>query len=481
MSLKQKTIKGFFWSFIDNFAKLGVQFVVGIILARLLAPREFGLVGMLAIFIAVSQSLVDSGFSVALIRKKSCSDADLSTVFYFNLLLSILIYAALFLCAELIANFFDEPQLVPLVKILGLGIILNAFGIIQQTILTREINFKVQTYVTLISSITSGVVAIVMAMSGFGVWSLVALTLVRFGLNSLLLWMWSKWKPLLLFSTKSFKELFGFGAKIMIAGLIDTIYQNIYYVIIGRYFSAQELGFYTRADQFRNLPSRNIMTVIQRVSFPVLASIQDHPQRLRENYQKLIRSTMFVTFVLMFGMAAVSKSMVLALIGEKWLPTVIYLQLLCFVGMFYPLNALNINILNVKGRSDLILRLEFIKKSLAVPVVVIGIFWGIKIMILAMIINSIIGFGLNSYWSGALINYSTINQIRDILPAFIFAFVINSLVYILETILLFDPVVLLIVQVAIGGLLVIGLGEAMKQKDYLYIKQIITEQLKTKL
>ncbi|MFV0590520.1 MAG: lipopolysaccharide biosynthesis protein [Draconibacterium sp.] len=474
--LKQKTIHGLFWSFLDNFAKLGVQFIVGIILARILSPREFGLVGMITIFIAVSQTFVDSGFGAALIRKKVCSDTDYSTVFFFNLVIALAVYFLLFISAGAISNFFDEPQLAGLVKVLGLGIIFSSFGIIQQTILTREINFKIQTKATLIASLGSGGLAVTMALLGFGVWSLVALTVSRFAIATLFLWIWSPWRPVWVFSMRSFKELFSFGSKLLISAIIDTVYQNVYLLIIGKYFSAQDLGFYTRADQFRNLPSKNIMAVVQRVSYPVLSSIQEEKERLRSNYQKLIRSTMMITFLLMLGMVAVAKPMVLTLIGEKWEPSVVYLQLLCLVGMFYPLQALNLNMLNVKGRSDLFLKLEIVKKLFAVPVIIIGIVWGIKIMIVGMIVNSIIGYLINSYFSGQLIGYSTIQQIKDILPSFLLAIIVNVIVFFIGEVLTSSSWIVLGIQLILGAALFVGFGEILKMHDYLYIKKIILEQ-----
>ena len=282
MSLKQKTISGLLWSFIDNFANLGITFIVGIILARLLSPKEFGLIGMLTIFIAVSQSFINSGFSQALIRKKDPSQEDYSTVFYFNMIIGVVCFLVLFLCAGLISRFFKEPQLKPLVQVLGLSLIINAFTIIQQTILTKRIDFKLQAKISIISSVVSGVTGIGMAFAGYGVWSLVIRTITMYAMSSILLWSWNRWKPDLVFSIQSFKELFSFGSNLLISGLIDTIYRNVYYLVIGKYFSAQELGYYTRADQFSSLPSSNLTSVIQRVSYPVLSSIkEDTPQTER--------------------------------------------------------------------------------------------------------------------------------------------------------------------------------------------------------
>jgi len=476
MSLKQKTVSGLLWSFIDNFANLGIQFVVGIILARILSPREFGLIGMITIFIAVSQSVIDSGFSQALIRKKECTQTDYSTVFIFNLLVGILFFLLLFFLAPLISGFFNEPQLTAIVQVLGIVLIINALTIIQRTILTKRIDFKLQARISIIASIGSGLVAITMALMNYGVWSLVALQISRQGFNSLLLWVWNKWKPMLVFSKQSFYELFGFGSKLLMSGLIDTIYRNVYLLVIGKYFSAVELGYYTRADQFRNLPSQNVTGVIQRVTYPVLSSIQDDVPRLKDSYQKLIRSTMFITFTLMLGMAAVAKPMVLTLIGEKWLPSVIYLQMLCFVGMFYPLHALNLNMLNVQGRSDLFLKLEIIKKTLAIPTIIIGVIWGIKVMIAGMIVNTIVAYYLNSYWSGKMIGYSFKDQVKDILPSFVLALVVGTAVYLVGLLLPLIPLWQLLIQLVSGGILLLVLCETLQIKDYVFVKKLASEK-----
>ncbi len=479
-SLKQKTVSGLLWSFTDSFASQGIQFVVGIILARLLSPREFGLIGMLTIFIAVSQSFIESGFSTALIRKKDCTDNDYSTVFYFNIIVSVFFALILVFCAGYISAFFKEPELKALIQVLSLGLILNAFGIIQRTILTKNIDFKKQAKVSVLASIGSGAIAVAMAIVGYGVWSLVALTLSRFAFTSIFLWIWAKWKPLWVFSKKSFRELFAFGSRLLLSGLIDTIYNNVYYLVIGKYFSAIDLGFYTRAEQFKNLPSANLNSIIGRVSFPVLSSIQDDVPRLRNNYKKLIRSTMFITFVLMLGMAAVAEPLIITLIGEKWRPAIIYLQMLCPVAMLYPLHAINLNMLNVQGRSDLFLRLEIIKKAIAIPVIVAGVFWGIKAMIIGMMVISVIAYFLNSFYSGRMIKYSSWEQIKDIAPSFFIAAGMSGLIYVGGELMPFSPIVKLSIQVIAGAAITILFCEIVKFSDYLYIKNIIMEKLPRK-
>lgn len=480
-TLKEKTVNGLLWSFIDNISIAAITFIVGIILARLLSPEEYGLVGMTAIFISLSASVINSGFSQALIRKMDCTETDFSTVFYFNFVIGIFLFTLLFISAPLISRFFNQPQLHAVIKVLSVVLIIDSLTIIQRTISTKRVDFKLLAKVSVIASLVSGSVAIIMAFKGFGVWSLVAHQISQRGVSALLLWQWNRWRPLLVFSGKSFKELFSFGSKLLISGLIDTVYRNIYYLVIGKFFSAVELGYFTKAESFKNLPSQNLNDVISRVSYPVLSSMQNDIESLKNNYQQLIRSTMFVTFVLMMGMAAVAEPMVIALIGEKWRTSVIYLQMLCFVGMFYPLHSLNLNILNVMGRSDLFLKLEIIKKFLAVPTIIIGIVWGIKMMIAGMMVDTLIAYYLNSYWSGRMIGYSLKNQVQDIFPSFLLAVAINGAVFTLGLALSFDSILVLSVQVIFGALLTFAVSEVIKFKDYLFIKQLIKAKLDEKI
>lgn len=339
-SLKNKTIRGVGWSFVDNIASSGITFLVGLVLARLLTPAEYGIMAMIAIFIAVSNSVIDSGFSNALIRKLHIERIDYNTVFYFNLVVSVVLYILLFLFSPAISIFFKEPVLVEVTRVIGWILIINALAIIPRTQFVRAVDFKTQTKVSLISSISSGVVGIGMAVSGLGVWSLVGQQLSRQFLNTFFLWIYSRWHPVWEFSMKSFKELFGFGSKLLLSGLLDTIYKNIYYIVIGRFYTSAQLGQYTRAEQFNTIFSSNLTSVVQRVSYPVLSSIQEEPERLREAYRRVIKSTMLVAFACMLGLAAIAKPLIIILIGEKWLPAVAFLQIICFSGMLFPLHAL---------------------------------------------------------------------------------------------------------------------------------------------
>lgn len=435
---------------------------------------------MIIIFISVSESIVNSGFSNALIRKKNCTNTDYSTVFYFNLLIGIIIFLLLFFSAPLIATFFNESQLINIIRVFGFIIIIDALSLIQRTILIKRIDFKLQTRISVIGTLSSGIIALSLAYNGFGVWSLVFQRLSSRLINTLLLWLWNKWVPLKVFSIDSFKELFDFGSKLLLSGLLDTLFRNIYYLVIGKYFSAQNLGYFTRAQDFANIPSQGITGIIGRVTYPVLSSLQDDKVALKRNYKKLIRSTMFVTFILMLGMAAIAESMVITLIGEKWSESIIFLQLLCFVGMLYPLHALNLNMLQVSGRSDLFLKLEIIKKIIAIPTIIIGIFYGIKVMIFGMILSSIISFYLNSFWSGRFINYSMKEQVNDILPSFFFASISGVIVYFIGLSLNTSIQLILLIQLMSGIFLVFLFAEILKQNEYVFLKGILIEKLRFK-
>ena len=359
--LKNKTIKGMFWSFSEIISSQGINFLVQIVLARLLVPEDFGLIGMMTIFIAVSQSLIDSGFTSALIREKNPSQSDYSTVFYFNLVTSVLIYITLFFSSGLISNFYNEPRLENIIKILSIVIIINSFGLIQRTILTKEVDFKTQTRITLVSSILSGIGAVLLAFLGFGVWALVFRNLIMQFIQALLLTLHNKWRPKLEFNIDSFKRLFGFGWKLLISGLLNTVYDNIYYLIIGRYFSTTSLGYFTNAKKLNDISSRTISQAVQKVSYPVLSEIQDDENLLRNGFKKIIKASTFINFPLMIGLASIADPLIKVVFGEKWIPSIPYFQILCFAGMFYALHAINLNILQVKGRSDLFLKLEIIK------------------------------------------------------------------------------------------------------------------------
>ena len=476
-SLKGKTIHGVIWSLIDNVSSSGVIFFVGIILARLLTPEEYGVMAMVSIFIAISNSIIDSGFSSALIRKVKVKPIEYNTVFYFNLLISLLLYICLFFISPFIALFFREPILCEVMRVIGLILIINALSIIPYTIFVREINFKTQTIISLIASVGSGVIGVWMAFSGQGVWSLVGQQLGRQCLNTLFLWFFCHWKPTVSFSMTAFKEMFGFGSKLLLSGLLDTIYKDIYYIVIGRCFSSSILGQYTRAKQFSMVFSTNLTTVVQRVSFPVLSSIQDDSIRLREAYRKVIKSTMLVSFACMLGLAAIAKPLLILLISDKWLPAVYFLQIVCFSNMLYPLHAINLNILKVKGRSDVFLKLEVIKKVLAIFPILVGVYLGIEMMLWGSVIISAISYFLNAYYSASLINYSVYEQLKDIFPSFIVSLGVGFLMWSIS-LLSISYYLMLIIQLSTGFILAYLIYNWLRLDEFLEIKSIANNYVK---
>ena len=415
-SLKSKTVKGVVWSSIERFSTQGVQFLIMIIMARLLTPKDYGLIGMLAIFLAVAQSLIDSGFSQALIRKQDRTDVDNSTVFYFNIVVSSALYLILFIAAPFVADFYNQPELTSVMRVVCLGVILNSLAVVQRALLTVRIDFKTQAKASLSAAVISGCIGIVLAYCGFGVWSLVVQQLLNLSVNTLLLWIFSKWRPIAVFSWKSFHELFAFGSKMLASGLLDTLYRNIYPIVIGKLFSASSLGHYTRAHQFSEFPSSNVTGIIQRGTYPILCGIQDETERLAIVYRKFLKLSAFIIFPLMIGLSAVARPFIDIVLGAQWGFCGQLLQIICFAMMWYPIHAINLNLLQVKGRSDLFLRLEIIKKILGITVLCITAPFGLVVMCYGQIFNSIVALVINTYYTGKLINVGFIRQMKDLLP-----------------------------------------------------------------
>ena len=476
-SLKNKVVKGMSWSAVENIIRMGLTFVVSIILARLLSPEEYGLIGILTIFISIFNAIVDSGFTNVLIRKQNSTDTDYSTVFYTNFVLSIVLALTLFFSAKPIAIFFERPELVPLTRVMSSVVIINALTIVQRVRTTKAIDFKTQAKITFISSTGGGFVGISMAYMGYGVWSLVGQQITNQLLTTLFFWIYNHWVPKLVFSLTSFKEMWGFGSKLLVSSLLDTAWKEVYQVVIGKCYSPTTLGLYTRAKQFADLCSSNLTSVVQRVSYPVFSSIQDDRIRLKYAYQRVIKTTMLPTFVLMLGMGACADSMIHVLIGEQWLECVPMLQLICCYGMLYPLHALNLNMLQVQGRSDLFLKLEIIKKIIGIGPLLLGILIDINFMLAGSLIISFICYYLNAYYSGPFLNYSIKEQIKDILPSFTVAFIMAVPVYFMGCIQI-NPFILLPLQILVGATITIGLCELIRLSEYLEIKGIVMSIIK---
>ncbi len=471
-SLKKTTIKGVGWSAIDNVSQHVVTFVVGIVLARLLSPDDYGLLGIIAIFTAVCNTLINAGFTNALIRKKDATDNDYSTVFIVNLGLSILLYVVIYICSPLIANFFNRGELINLTRVASLGMVIGALSIVQHTRLTKRIDFKSQTKISLFSSVASGVIGIVMAATGFGVWALVAQQLFNQTVRTILFWVVNKWIPQMSFSMNSFRELFGFGWKMMVSSLLDTIWKELNQVVVGKFYSPATLGQYTRSASFSTLLSDNLTKVVQRVTYPVLSNIQDDKARMVGAYRKMIKMTMFVTAISSFFLGAIAGPLLYCLIGAKWNEAASYLPLICICGSTYPLHAMNLNMLKVQGRSDLFLGLEVIKKIIALGPLFIGAFVGIMPMLYANIITCIISYFLNSSYSGNFLGYSSWMQIKDVFPSYFIAIIISVPVFFFKY-LPFNNWIILILQIVIGAILFIVIGERSKIEEYKEMKSLL--------
>lgn len=427
-SLKHKTLRGTLWSSIERFSVQGVMFVVMIIMARILTPEDYGLVGMLTIFIAISQSLIDSGFSQALIRKQDRSEIDNSTVFYFNIAVGVILYLILFFSAPLIAKFYNEPILVPITRVISLSILINSFVVVQRALLTVNIDFKTQAKASFSAAIASGIVGITMAYTGWGVWAIVWYQITNLAVNVGLLWIFSKWRPQLVYSWQSFKELFFFGSKLAASGILDTLYNNIFLIVIGKIFKASDLGYYTRAQQFAAFPSSNLTGIIQRVTFPVLCTIQDDDERLQSVYRRFLRLSAFLIFPLMIGLAAVAKPLVLLLLKEQWEFAATLLSIICLSMMWYPIHSINLNLLQVKGRSDLFLKLEIVKKCVGIVILCGTIPLGLVAMCWGTVLSSLISLIINTHYTGKLIQVGFLKQMKDLTPSLLYSFSMGAIV-----------------------------------------------------
>lgn len=473
-SLKDKTVKGTFWSAADAFLGQGVTFIVGLVLARLLSPEEYGLIGIVTIFTTIMLGVVDSGFSNALIRKKEVSDKDYSTLFIINMAMSIFMYVVLFVTAPAIAHFFSRPQLIELCRVMGLLLIFQALSIVQYTILSRKIDFKTKTKASVISAVVSGIIGIVMALLGGGVWSLVAQQLSKQLLYSICLWFFNRWWLRLRFSLESLKYMWGFGWKLLVSGLLNNIWNQLYQTIVGKFYSPATLGQYSRSKEYASIFSSNFASIVQRVSYPVLSQVQDDKERMVSAYRRVIKMTMFVTAICMISLGAVSEPLIFCLIGPQWHEAATYLPLICLSMSLYPLHAINLNMLQVQNRTDIFLYLEIIKKVLAIGPLCLGIFVNIYWMLLGTIVVGVISFFLNSYYTGRELMYSSWMQLKDVLPSYAVAFTIALSVYFLKYLPL-SYWVILPIQVVIGTSVFFAVCEFTKLQEYNEVKEIAKE------
>lgn len=477
MSLRKKAIGGVIWTVVDTFVLRGFSFLATIVLARWLGPEEFGMVGMIAVFIAIGTSITDSGLSNSLIRTKNADDKDFSTVFILNLTLSAGVYLFLFLSAPYIADFFNQPVLKNLVRVYCLSFIFSAFSAVQLARLTSDMQFKKITKLNIPGTIIGTIVGLLMGYFGFGVWSIVCMYLVTQLVQSISLWLSSKWRPSMQYSKEKAKYHYSYGYKLMLSGLLDTIFKNGYNIVIGKFYSARELGFFERSKSFNEYPVTTITRVVSKVTFPLLSNLQDDKERISSVYKKLMRLTFFITAPLMFGAAAIAHPLFLLVLGEQWVEAVPYFQILCLAGMFYPIHAFNLNVFKVYGRSDLFLRLEIIKKMIITIGLIIGFQFGIMGLVWSSVISNYLALFVNTYYSSGMINYSGKNQFLDILPIFIigglmFGLVSLTLGYIEDTQLIFQ----ILIGAFVGVVFYFLINRILKTEPLIYLLTLLKEK-----
>jgi len=416
MGLRKETLSGLIWTFIQQFSVQLIGFSISIILARVLMPAEFGLIAMLTVFISIGNSLLDSGLASSLIRSPDLTQADYSTVFYFNLGGSILMYVLVYLAAPLVSDFYHQDLLTLILRVYALDFILNAFFSVQNARLTKEMNFKVQMMIQIPAVLIGGLAGVFLAVKGYGVWSLVWMRLLQSFLSTLMYWLTSGWIPDLVFNKSCFKKHFHFGYKMTLTGLLDILYRNVYVLIIGKYYSALQLGFYARAESVSQLPVTNIAAIINKVTYPMFSKIAEDDVKLKEVYQKMMQQVLFWNTPVLIFLAVIAAPLFNFMLTAKWLPAVPYFRILCFIGIMYPLHACNLNILKVKGRSDLILKLEMVKKLICMLGILMVIPYGIYGLLYFQLFFSFAGYYINSFYSGKFISYSITEQMSDVAP-----------------------------------------------------------------
>lgn len=476
MSLKQRALKGVFWSGVEQFGNQLIGFAISIVLARLLMPDEFGLIAMLSVFIALGQSLIDSGLTQSLIRSKQADDIDFSTVFYFNLLGSLVIYTIVYVLAPYIAAFYEQNQLTSILRVYSVTFIINAFSAIQHTRLLKMMDFKRLMLVSTPSLIFGGVVGVSLAIKGYGVWSLVWSSIAQSFAATVQLWIWASWKPLWVFNLHKFKKHFNFGVKLMLSGILNTLFQNIYPIIIGKSFAPAQVGFYSKADSLRMLPVKMISSVVTKLTYPLFSEIQNEDERLKNVYKRIMQMVIFIVAPILVVLGVLAEPIFRFLYTEKWLFAVPYFQILCFSALLYPIHAYNLQILNVKGRSDLFLKLEVVKKVITVMVILVAIQYGIYGLLYGIVINSFLAFFVNTYYSGKFIDYSFRRQLIDILPTILIAGFSGIAIYFTDVFLTlkeFSDVFRIVIGASVGLFSFIPVVWIMKVEAFFELKNIL--------
>ena len=474
MSLTNQTLSGLKWTFLETFVLKGSLFLITIFLARILGPKEFGLMGLLSIFIALGITLVESGLSLSLIRTKNSDQEDFSTVFFTNLIFSIFVYALFFIAAPFISRFFHQPLLFNLIRVYCLSFILSAFSSIQTTILVKELKFRILTILNFPGTILGIILSIFLACNNAGIWSIVWMYLSSQFINVMLLWKYSTWRPELVFSKSKFKQHFNYGYKLMLAAVLDTIFKNSYNVVIGKLYPLKYLGYYDRSQTLNEYPVSVITGIINKVSYPILSILQDEKERITSSYKKLIKASFFITAPLMLGFAAIAQPLFLLVLGKDWNEAVIFFQILCLASIFYPIHAFNIIVLKVYGRTDLYLKLEVIKKVIIIVSILLSLKFGIYGLLWSNVFTSLIALLINTNYSGKMINYSLKQQLLDMFPTLFSSITMAlSMYYILNLVRNAPLIFQIIVPLIIGSIFYLFLNLMINRQTIIFILQAI--------
>lgn len=471
-NVKNKTISGLFWRFMERCGAQGVNFIVTIILARLLAPELYGTIALVTVFTAILQIFVDSGMGNALIQKKDADDVDCSSVFYFNMAVCLVLYLFMFLAAPYIARFYARPELVKVVRIMSLTLVISGVKNIQQAYVSKYMLFKKFFFSTLGGTITAAVVGIGMAYAGYGVWALVAQDLTNKLIDTVVLWFTVKWRPKLVFSLKRLKGLISYGWKLLVSGLIDSVYNNIRQLIIGRVYSASDLGLYNKGQQIPSTIVNNINTSIDSVLFPAMSSQQEDKERVKNMTRRSIKTSSYIMWPLMMGLAFTATTVVSLLLTDKWLGAVLYLRVFCITYAFYPIHTANLNAIKAIGRSDLFLVLEIIKKSVGILSMLTTMWISVEAMAYSLLFVSVVSQFINSWPNRKLLGYSYLEQIKDILPSILLSLA-ACLCIVPFNFVAMPKVLKLIIQIVIAALVYITLSKAFKIEAFKYIIDII--------
>ena len=474
---KNSTLKNFIWRFAERCGAQLVTFVVSIVLARILAPEDYGQIALITVFTTIMQVFVDSGLGTALIQKKDADDLDFSSVFYFNFVICFILYAVMFVTAPFIARFYGDSSLTSIIRVISLTIAISGVKGIQQSYVSRNMMFKRFFYSTLGGTIFSAFLGIALAYAGFGVWAIVAQQLSNTAIDTLILWLTVKWRPKRMFSWKRLKGLLSFGWKMLASSLLDTVYNNIRSLIIGKMYSSSDLAYYDQGKKFPNVIVTNINTSIDSVLLPTMASAQDNPERVKSMTRRAIKTSTYIMAPLMMGLAFCAEPIVGLVLTDKWLPCVPFLRIFCITYMFYPIHTANLNAIKAMGRSDLFLKLEIVKKVVGIALLLSTMWFGVMAMAYSLLISSVLSQIINSWPNRKLLRYGYLEQLKDILPGIALAVLMGCCVNLVGLFHLTNIVTLLI-QLPLGAVLYIGASALLHLESFEYMRDLIRPMIK---